>query len=104
MGGFPLQMAVIDADNWGVPLRHPQPTDVGPGGGAIGAFPRGPLCFLQGSLQQNTSPVMCQTGHAGESTSVISRSGIHQGKEWEYSVPLVSSCGQFQVSHISLWP
>ena len=93
-------MAVGDADNWGVPLRHPRPTDVNPGGSAIGAFPRGPLCFLQGSLQQGTSSVVCQTGHAGESTSDINRSGIHQGKEWEYSVPLVGSRGHLQVSHI----
>ena len=99
MGGRPLKMEVNNADIWGVPLRHPQPTDVGPGRDAIGAFPGKPLCFLQGSHQQETLSVGRQSEHAGESDSDINGSGSHQGKGWEYSSPLAGSRGRFQVSH-----
>ena len=101
MGGRPLKMEVNNADIWGVPLRHPQPTDVGPGRDTIRAFPREPLCFLQGSHQQGTSSVGRQSGHAGEPDSNINKSGSIRGKGWEYSSPLAGSLGRFQVSHMN---
>ena len=35
-----------------------------------------------------------------ESGSDINRSGIYQGRRWEYSVPLAGSLGQLKVSHM----
>ena len=99
MGGHPLKMEVTNADIWGVPLRHPRPTDVGPGGRAIRAFPGGSVCFQQGSHQQGTSSVGHQSSHAGESDSDINRSGSHRGKGWDYSSSLAGPRGRFQVSH-----
>ena len=58
------------------------------------------MCFLQGSLRQDSSPLVHQTGNKGVSAGGVSSSGVHQGKEWEYSVPLIGPCGQMQASRI----
>ena len=85
MGGLPLKMEGSDQQL----LRCACPV-VNPGGGPLGR----PVFLLLGSHRQGAPPLVHQARNVGESSGGHGWSRGRQGKEREYSFPLIGPQGQ----------